>query len=139
MAICTRHSFLHIYKPLLLLALEEYFRAPVVETLASLYDALNAMDLSLCPRLSLWENFVLHATDAKDMFVEKFALMVKQRKKIDAERNSLETSSDPLKRRRRRLCPEIPTNLSPRSTTMAYRCLSRFPLLSVRRPSATSL
>jgi hypothetical protein len=106
MAICTRHSFLHIYKPLLLLALEEYFRAPVVETLASLYDALNAMDLSLCPRLSLWENFVLHATDAKDMFVEKFALMVKQRKKIDAERNSLETSSDPLSQKKK--APTVP-------------------------------
>jgi hypothetical protein len=106
MAICTRHSFLHIYKPLLLLALEEYFRAPVVETLASLYDALNAMDLSLCPRLSLWENFVLHATDAKDMFVEKFALMVKQRKKIDAERDSLETSSDPLSQKKK--APTVP-------------------------------
>lgn len=33
MAICTRHSFLHIYKPLLLLALEEYFKSPKPETL----------------------------------------------------------------------------------------------------------
>ncbi|OAL05857.1 spindle pole body interacting protein [Phaeosphaeriaceae sp. SRC1lsM3a] len=91
MAICTRHSFLHIYKPLLLLALEEYFRAPVVETLASLYNALNAMDLSLLPRLSLLENFVLSASDAKDMFIEKFEQMVRQQKKIDAQRDSLET------------------------------------------------
>jgi hypothetical protein len=96
MAICTRHSFLHIYKPLLLLALEEYFRAPVVETLASLYSALNAMDLSLLPRLSLLENFVISASDAKDMFIEKFEQMVRQRKRIDAERDSVETSSDPL-------------------------------------------
>ena len=29
MAICTRHSFLHIYKPLLLLALEQYFSSPM--------------------------------------------------------------------------------------------------------------
>jgi hypothetical protein len=96
MAICTRHSFLHIYKPLLLLALEEYFRAPVVETLASLYHALNAMDLSMLPKLSLLENFVLSASDAKDMFIEKFEQMVRQRKRIDVERNSLETASDPL-------------------------------------------
>ncbi|CAO2657313.1 Nn.00g034390.m01.CDS01 [Neocucurbitaria sp. VM-36] len=95
MAICTRHSFLHIYKPLLLLALEEYFRAPVIETLASLYNALNAMDLSLLPKLSSLENFVLGASDAKDMFIEKFELMVKQRKKLDAARDSIEASSDP--------------------------------------------
>ncbi|KAH7078976.1 docking domain of Afi1 for Arf3 in vesicle trafficking-domain-containing protein [Paraphoma chrysanthemicola] len=101
MAICTRHSFLHIYKPLLLLALEEYFRAPVIETLASLYDALNAMDLSLLPKLSNLESFVLHASDAKDMFVEKFEQMVRQRKKLDAERDSLETSSDPLENRKK--------------------------------------
>ncbi|KAF2279142.1 spindle pole body interacting protein [Westerdykella ornata] len=93
MAICTRHSFLHIYKPLLLLALEEYFRAPVLETLASLYNALNAMDLSLMPKLSPLENFVLQATDAKDMFIEKFEQMIQQQKAADAERNSLPSTS----------------------------------------------
>ncbi|KAH7402702.1 docking domain of Afi1 for Arf3 in vesicle trafficking-domain-containing protein [Pyrenochaeta sp. MPI-SDFR-AT-0127] len=100
MAICTRHSFLHIYKPLLLLALEEYFRSPVPETLASLYHSLNAMDLSLLPKLSNLENFVLGASDAKDMFIEKFESMIKQRKKIDAAQDSLETSSDPLSKRK---------------------------------------
>ncbi|CAN9262208.1 hypothetical protein AA0118_g10248 [Alternaria tenuissima] len=100
MAICTRHPFLHIYKPLLLLALEEYFRAPVLETLESLYNSLNAMDLSLLPRLSPLENFVLGASDAKDMFVEKFELMVRQRKKLDAARDSVETSSDPQSRKK---------------------------------------
>lgn len=100
MAICTRHSFLHIYKPLLLLALEEYFRAPVLETLASLYNALNAMDLSLLPKLSNLENFVLGASDAKDMFAEKFELMVRQRRKLDAARDSGESSPDLLPKRK---------------------------------------
>ncbi|KAF2271023.1 spindle pole body interacting protein [Lojkania enalia] len=88
MAICTRHSFLHIYKPLLLLALEEYFRAPVLETLASLYNALNAMDLSLLPKLSMMEQYVLQASDSKDMFIEKFDKMIRQRKAKDAARAS---------------------------------------------------
>ena len=79
MAICTRHSFLHIYKPLLLLALEDYFKSPYPETLMSLYDALNGMDLSLMPRLSLTERHILQASDAKDMFVEKFEKMIQQR------------------------------------------------------------
>jgi hypothetical protein len=100
MAICTRHPFLHIYKPLLLLALEEYFRAPVLETLASLYDALNAMDLSLLPKLSPLENFVLGACDAKDMFVEKFELMVRHRKKIDAAHDLDGSSLDPHAKRK---------------------------------------
>jgi hypothetical protein len=88
MAICTRHSFLHIYKPLLLLALEEYFRAPVLDTLASLYNAVNSMDLSLMPRLSSVERNILQATDSKDMFVEKFSLMIQQRMAEDAQRHS---------------------------------------------------
>ncbi|CAK7217801.1 hypothetical protein SCUCBS95973_003267 [Sporothrix curviconia] len=79
MAICTRHPFLHIYKPLLLLALEEYFKSPVVETLALLYDAVNAMDLSLMPRLSLLERHLLQASDNKDLFVEKFEQMIQMR------------------------------------------------------------
>ncbi|KZF25072.1 spindle pole body interacting protein [Xylona heveae TC161] len=79
MAICTRHSFLHIYKPLLLLALDEYFKSPRLETLASLYDAVNSMDLSLMPRLSLLERIILQASDSKDMFIEKFEQMIQQR------------------------------------------------------------
>ncbi|PGH35021.1 hypothetical protein GX50_02155 [[Emmonsia] crescens] len=79
MAICTRHSFLHIYKPLLLLALEDYFKSPFPETLAALYNSLNAMDLSLLPRFTYLERHILQASDAKDMFIEKFEQMIKQR------------------------------------------------------------
>ncbi|KAK0389160.1 hypothetical protein NLU13_2735 [Sarocladium strictum] len=84
MAICTRHPFLHIYKPLLLLALEEYFKSPVPETLALLYDAVNAMDLSLMPRLSLLERHLLQASENKDLFVEKFEKMIQMRIAEDA-------------------------------------------------------
>ncbi|KAF1958528.1 spindle pole body interacting protein [Byssothecium circinans] len=93
MAICTRHPFLHIYKPLLLLALEEYFRTPDLDTLATLYNALNAMDLSMLPKLSHLETFVLQASDAKDMFIEKFEHMIRQRKYEEAERLSLPSAA----------------------------------------------
>ncbi|KAL7626609.1 hypothetical protein AAE478_003382 [Parahypoxylon ruwenzoriense] len=79
MAICTRHPFLHIYKPLLLLALEEYYKSPVPETLALLYEAVNNMDLSLMPRLSLLERYLLQASNNKDLFVEKFERMIERR------------------------------------------------------------
>ncbi|CAI7622371.1 unnamed protein product [Penicillium bialowiezense] len=83
MAICTRHSFLHIYKPLLLLALEDYFKSPYPETLASLYDAVNAMDLSLMPKMSILERHILQSSNTKDMFLEKFEQMIRQREEED--------------------------------------------------------
>ncbi|KAK8088778.1 Spindle pole body interacting protein [Apiospora hydei] len=70
---------LRLVYPLLLLALEEYFKSPVPETLAMLYDAVNGMDLSLMPKLSLLERHLLLASDNKDLFVEKFAQMIEMR------------------------------------------------------------
>lgn len=84
MAICTRHSFLHIYKPLLLFALEDYFKNPSQDILENLYNSLNAMDLSLMPRLSLLERHVLQGNDVRDLFVEKFEIMIEQRVEDEA-------------------------------------------------------
>lgn len=44
-----------------------------------LYDAVNAMDLSLMPKLSLLERHLLLASDNKDLFVEKFEYMIQMR------------------------------------------------------------
>lgn len=44
-----------------------------------LYDAVNAMDLSLMPKLSLLERHLLQASDNKDLFVEKFEEMIRMR------------------------------------------------------------
>ncbi|GAB7354363.1 hypothetical protein MBLNU459_g4870t1 [Dothideomycetes sp. NU459] len=100
MAICTRHSFLHVYKPLLLLALEEYFRNPVPETLASLYDSVNSMDLSLLPRLSFQESFILQASDVKDLFIEKFEAMIQQRMAADSALQSSNETGQVVQRQR---------------------------------------
>jgi hypothetical protein len=95
MAICTRHSFLHIYKvcnyklllqgisilipnikqPILLLALEEYFKTPTVDTLAEIFTAVNAMDLSAMPDFSIFERQILSSSEQKEMFTEKFEEM----------------------------------------------------------------
>ncbi|KAM0717705.1 hypothetical protein Q7P37_007557 [Cladosporium fusiforme] len=95
MAICTRHSFLHIYKPLLLIALDQYFSSPTIETLASLYNAVNGMDLSLMPRLNLNEKFILQASNAKDLFIEKFEAIIAQRMISDASENGSQRSASP--------------------------------------------
>ena len=44
-----------------------------------LFNAVNEMDLSLMPRLSLLERHLLQASDNKDLFVEKFEQMVQRR------------------------------------------------------------
>nr|AAP31022.1 MesA [Aspergillus nidulans] len=98
MAICTRHSFLHIYKPILLLALEDYFKNPYPETLETLYNAVNAMDLSPMPKLNLLERQILQATNSKDMFIEKFEQMVQQRAIEDGE-NDIDEDNPPSPRR----------------------------------------
>ncbi len=105
MAICTRHSFLHIYKPLLLLALEDYFKVPTPDTLELLYNALNAMDLSLMPRLSMLERHILQASDVKDMFVEKFEQMNTQRLADEALGKIPEVPESPTKTNLKSIVP----------------------------------
>jgi hypothetical protein len=81
--------------------LEEYFKAPHPSTLAILYDAVNTMDLSLMPRLSLLERYLLQASDNKDLFVEKFEQMIQMRMAEDrGEKNkdAMVTHNSPEKR-----------------------------------------
>ncbi|KAK0248749.1 hypothetical protein LTS09_016127 [Friedmanniomyces endolithicus] len=56
-----------------------YFANPVIETLAGLYNTVNAMDLSLMPRLNSYECFMLQSSDAKDLFLEKLEAIIAQR------------------------------------------------------------
>ncbi|KAF4343041.1 mesA [Fusarium beomiforme] len=84
----------HDKSPLLLLALEEYFKAPVPETLAMLYDSVNAMDLSLMPKLSLLERHLLQASDNRDLFVEKFEQMIQMRIAEDQREETADQSLD---------------------------------------------
>lgn len=72
MCIITPHPFFHVFKPLLILALDEYFRNPVAEVLQSLYDALNNIDVSRMPRLSPSERQVLASSENNSLFAEKF-------------------------------------------------------------------
>lgn len=67
-----------------MLALENYFRAPVPDTLANLYEAVNDMDLSLLPKLSSTERIILQSSDVKDMFVEQFNALIQQRTAANA-------------------------------------------------------
>lgn len=69
----TRHAFLHIYKPVLLLALDEYFRVPSLETLAEVFRSVNAMDLSGMPKLTQLERLILLQSDRDDLYSDRFS------------------------------------------------------------------
>ena len=59
-------------KPVLWLALQEYFNDPSDDCITRLYDAVNAMDISLAPTLSRDEKLIMRASERKDVFAEKF-------------------------------------------------------------------
>ncbi|KAJ6591341.1 docking domain of Afi1 for Arf3 in vesicle trafficking-domain-containing protein [Mycena sp. CBHHK59/15] len=73
LAICTRHPFIQIFKPVLLMALDDYFSDPSQDCLARLFDAVNSMNLSGAPVLSRNEKMVMRSSERKDIFAEKFA------------------------------------------------------------------
>lgn len=72
MAICTPHPFIQIFKPVLLLALDDYFSSPSQDCLARLFDAINSMDLSAAPILTRSEKIIMRNSERKDVFIEKF-------------------------------------------------------------------
>ncbi|KAI9281016.1 docking domain of Afi1 for Arf3 in vesicle trafficking-domain-containing protein [Sporodiniella umbellata] len=93
MAICTRHQYLHIYKPVLLLALEKYLENPAIEILESLYEAVNSMDLSRMPKFTWHERQILRASNNKTMFEEMF---------VDDEKEELDEEEETEFNRQRR-------------------------------------
>lgn len=72
MAIATPNPYIGIYKPLLLLALEEYFKNPSHEILAKLYDSANAISTVGMPKLTREERILLRQTDRKDCLEYRF-------------------------------------------------------------------
>ncbi|KAH9973799.1 spindle pole body interacting protein [Lactifluus volemus] len=72
MAICTPHPFIQIFKPVLLLALDDYFSSPSQDCLARLFDAINSMNLSAAPVLTRSEKLIMRNSERKDVFIEKF-------------------------------------------------------------------
>lgn len=55
------------------MALDDYFNDPSQECLARLFDAVNAMDISLAPTLTRDEKLIMRVSERKDVFAEKFA------------------------------------------------------------------
>ncbi|KAH7098292.1 spindle pole body interacting protein [Auriculariales sp. MPI-PUGE-AT-0066] len=63
LAICTQHPYIHMFKPVLFVALQAYFEDPSEAVLHRLYDAVTAMDLSMAPTLSRYERLIMRQMD----------------------------------------------------------------------------
>ena len=72
MAICTRYPFVQIFKPVLLLALDDYFMNPSQDCLARLFDAVNAMDLNNMPQLTRHEKLIMRHTERQDVLLGRY-------------------------------------------------------------------
>eukprot|EP00026_Physarum_polycephalum_P003239 Phypoly_transcript_03249.p1 GENE.Phypoly_transcript_03249~~Phypoly_transcript_03249.p1 ORF type:complete len:784 (+),score=142.64 Phypoly_transcript_03249:155-2506(+) len=62
LAVCTRHNYIHIYKPFILLALQRYYAHPSEEVLADLFQSLNEMDTEKMPTINYNKKLILRAT-----------------------------------------------------------------------------
>ena len=61
-AIASRHQWIHIFKPILLLTLDEFFRTPVMEVLEKMFVAINGTDMKCVPVLTRAEKRAMRAT-----------------------------------------------------------------------------
>ncbi|PWN44410.1 spindle pole body interacting protein [Ceraceosorus guamensis] len=78
MAIGTSHPWIQVFKPVLQLALDDFFAKPREEPLSKLYEAINSLDLSAMPKLSRDEKLILRASDSRDLFAERFEPVITQ-------------------------------------------------------------
>ncbi|CCA78058.1 hypothetical protein PIIN_01734 [Serendipita indica DSM 11827] len=72
-AICTHLPYFQIFKPIMLIALDEYYKNPTEACVKEFYDTLNALDLSMVPQLTRHERLVMRLSDRTDIFSEKFS------------------------------------------------------------------
>ncbi|KAI9203833.1 stabilization of polarity axis-domain-containing protein [Polychytrium aggregatum] len=72
MAVASRHQWVHVFKPLLIMALEAFFNSPTEDIIAELFTSINNMDLSPMPRLSLIERMIIRNSEDRTLFEEKF-------------------------------------------------------------------
>ncbi|CAN0035318.1 unnamed protein product, partial [Hapterophycus canaliculatus] len=55
MCVCSQYNYIEVFRPMLMIALEQYFQKPVPEVLASLFHTLNSADIAGAPRPTPWE------------------------------------------------------------------------------------
>ncbi|KAL6069537.1 Spindle pole body interacting protein, partial [Balamuthia mandrillaris] len=73
-SLCSPHPFIHVFKPLLVLALDNIFKAQGKERdiLAQLYDSINSIDLREMPSLTMHQMLMLRMSQTPDKAKTEF-------------------------------------------------------------------
>ncbi|CAM9773411.1 unnamed protein product [Scytosiphon promiscuus] len=69
MCVCSRYNYIEIFRPMLMIALEQYFQTQVPQVLASLFHALNAADIAGAPRPTPWERGLMRRRGVADKYM----------------------------------------------------------------------
>ncbi|KAI8904967.1 stabilization of polarity axis-domain-containing protein [Powellomyces hirtus] len=72
MAVASRYQWVHVFKPLLVLALDKFFNDPTIGILEDLYNAINCMDMTRMPRLSLRQRNIFRDSEDNSVLDDKF-------------------------------------------------------------------
>ncbi len=60
-ALAFRKPWVHIFKPVLMLALDDFFKTPTIDVIAKVYNSLYTLDLPSLPELSFYEKKVVRS------------------------------------------------------------------------------
>ncbi|ORZ35669.1 stabilization of polarity axis-domain-containing protein [Catenaria anguillulae PL171] len=76
MAVASKHHFVHVFKPALVLAITDFLENPNQTILANLFASINAMDLSAMPTLTRAERLILRNADngSSSLLLERLAI-----------------------------------------------------------------
>ncbi|KAJ3348788.1 hypothetical protein HDU91_006502 [Kappamyces sp. JEL0680] len=97
-AIAFRKPWVHVFKPVLMLALDEFFKNPVLDVIMNVYNALSNLDLPLLPVLSFSEKKVMRNFIRNKLahFDDNFASNLENLVQFDAMDVPLEIMSEPF-------------------------------------------
>jgi hypothetical protein len=65
MAVCSRHQYIDVFKPSMILALSRFFANPGAQVLEDFYNALNAMDISGMPKYTDKQKEIIRTSNDK--------------------------------------------------------------------------
>ncbi|KAH3756862.1 methionyl-tRNA synthetase [Pelomyxa schiedti] len=94
LAICSKHHYIELFRPFILLALDRYFTTRDMTVLTELYHSLNAIDLSAMPILPDHKRRVLRS--AADETKKKFPASVTLTVAVDPTTGAKITKKQPI-------------------------------------------
>ena len=102
LAICSKKPFIHVFRPLLILALDRYFNTSDPDMLKVVYDAINDSDISKIAPIPEYRRRIIEQTETSQLQgIEKTVMKLKPIQGSNEDMRSRTTSDGALKKRNR--------------------------------------